>query len=155
MRRLADSSRRGEEKKRKGWEGRRKKDRNAEAGTALILKSTLVGLSASFLLFLRGFSRLSRFSDPAERVPQRATKIHRATGGRVMGMKNAFSSSSLPFCFHPSSPGHRPFLLPSRVPVLVSLLRLDASRSAGKTIPPNSEALLFDELLMPVRATVE
>lgn len=114
MRRLADSSRRGEEKKEKGWEGKRKKDRNAEAGTALILKSTLVGLSARFLLFLRGFSRLSRFSDPAERAPQRATKIHRATGGRVMGMKNAFSSSSLPFCFHPSSPGRR---VPSSSPV--------------------------------------
>lgn len=51
MRRLADSSRRGEEKKKKGEEeGRRRggrKRRNAEAGSALILKSTLGGLSLS------------------------------------------------------------------------------------------------------------
>lgn len=55
MRRLADSSRRGEEKKKKGKEeGRRRgerKKRNAEAGSALILKSTLGGLSPRFFSF--------------------------------------------------------------------------------------------------------
>ena len=72
MRRLADSSRRGEEKKEEGTRERRKKDRNAEAGSALILKSTLVGLSPSpFLPSLSSPFCLSLFFNPAERALQR------------------------------------------------------------------------------------
>lgn len=74
MRRLADSSRRGEEKRKKGKrEGREEKERkrNAEAGSALILKSTLGGLSPAFSRSLSPSFCLSLFFNPAKRALQR------------------------------------------------------------------------------------
>lgn len=141
MRRLADSSRRGEEKKKKGEEeGRRRggrKRRNAEAGSALILKSTLGGLSLSlslsplFLLsFLRLFVFLS-FSILRNGGSAARRKIRQATGRVVSwGWKTHFLRPF--FSFLPPSPPPFRFLSP-----------LDESSSFFFFHPPLSSPLSF------------
>lgn len=169
MRRLADSSRRGEEKKKKGEEeGRRRggrKRRNAEAGSALILKSTLGGLSLS--LSPRFFSfpffvslSFSLFQSCETGALQRDEKSGRPPVESCHGdEKRIFFVLSSPF-FHRLLPPFG-FSLPSTSlraffsSTLPSPCRLDADGITAKMIPRDFEAPLFDELLMPVLCTVE
>lgn len=171
MRRLADSSRRGEEKKKKGEEeGRRRggrKRRNAEAGSALILKSTLGGLSLS--LSPRFFSfpffvslSFSLFQSCETGALQRDEKSGRPPVESCHGdekriffvLSSPFFHRLLPpFGFSLPSTSLRAFFsstLPSPPPC-----RLDADGITAKMIPRDFEAPLFDELLMPVLCTVE
>lgn len=169
MRRLADSSRRGEEKKKKGEEeGRRRggrKRRNAEAGSALILKSTLGGLSLSLSPRLFSFPffvslSFSLFQSCETGALQRDEKSGRPPVESCHGdEKRIFFVLSSPF-FHRLLPPFG-FSLPSTSlraffsSTLPSPCRLDADGITAKMIPRDFEAPLFDELLMPVLCTVE
>lgn len=171
MRRLADSSRRGEEKKKKGEEeGRRRggrKRRNAEAGSALILKSTLGGLSLSLSPRLFSFPffvslSFSLFQSCETGALQRDEKSGRPPVESCHGdekriffvLSSPFFHRLLPpFGFSLPSTSLRAFFsstLPSPPPC-----RLDADGITAKMIPRDFEAPLFDELLMPVLCTVE
>lgn len=169
MRRLADSSRRGEEKKKKGKEeGRRRGGKEKRRKKEEECRSWLCSnskehsrrtLSPLFLLsFLRLFVFLS-FSILRNGGSAARRKIQQTTGSRVMGMKNAFSSSFLLLSSTVSSPFW--FLSPRRVfefffhPPFFPFCRLDADGITAKMIPRDFEAPLFDELLMPVLCTVE
>lgn len=154
MRRLADSSRRGEEKKEKGWEEKERQKRRSRhcSNSKEHSRRTLCPLPSLSLRFLSSFS-LFRSCGTGSAARDENSPGHRQSchgdEKRIFFVLSSLLLSSL-ISWPP-----RPFLLASRVPGLLSLLRLDASGSTGKTIPPDSEALLFDELLMPVRATVE
>lgn len=160
-----DASRihRGEERRKRrkgGKEKRRKKEEECRSWLCSNSKEhSRRTLSPLFLLsFLRLFVFLS-FSILRNGGSAARRKIQQATGSRVMGMKNAFSSSFLllsstvssPFWFLFSSTSLRVFFSPPSPPSC----RLDADGITAKMIPRDFEAPLFDELLMPVLCTVE
>lgn len=149
-----------EERERGGKEKRRKKEEECRSWLCSNSKEhSRRTLSPLFLLsFLRLFVFLS-FSILRNGGSAARRKIQQATGSRVMGMKNAFSSSFLllsstvssPFWFLFSSTSLRVFFSPPSPPSC----RLDADGITAKMIPRDFEAPLFDELLMPVLCTVE